>query len=232
MRNMSEHRGRLMAGKLSWPATILQRLGRMVTALPALRFLEDTSGSQVPITFRHWFAQRILGINGTAYWPVHPSSSVAYAKRILIGIETSPGWSPGCYVQGYNGIFVGDYTQIAPGVGLISANHDPNSLDKHLSGPPIRIGRYCLLGMNSVILPGVELGDYTIVGAGSVVTRSFPEGHVVLGGAPARIISKLKKPLSNYTSSRPYVGYIPAAQFEEFARTNLVNVCKERSVRT
>jgi acetyltransferase-like isoleucine patch superfamily enzyme len=40
--------------------------------------------------------------------------------------------------------------------------------------------------MNSIILPGVELGPHTVVGAGAVVTHSFPKGHCVLVGVPAR----------------------------------------------
>lgn len=42
--------------------------------------------------------------------------------------------------------------------------------------------------MNIVILPGVTLGDRTIVAAGSVVTKSFPEGHIIIGDSPARLL--------------------------------------------
>ena len=35
------------------------------------------------------------------------------------------------------------------------------------------------------------LGDNTVVGAGAVVTRSFPEGHCVIGGNPARKIKDI-----------------------------------------
>ena len=46
--------------------------------------------------------------------------------------------------------------------------------------------------MNSVILPGVTLGPGTVVGAGSVVTHSFPEGHCVIAGVPAKLIRNLQ----------------------------------------
>ena len=78
-------------------------------------------------------------------------------------------------------------------VGLITANHSLEDLDKHQEGKPIVLGKSNWIGMNSVILPGVILGDNTVVGAGSVVTHSFPEGNCVIAGAPAKKIRKLEK---------------------------------------
>ena len=111
-----------------------------------------------------------------------------------MGRACYPGDMPGCYIQAINGIEIGDYTILAPGVGLISANHDPLDIDRHLPAEPIRIGRHCWIGMNAVILPGVQLGDHTTVGAGSVVTRSFPEGHCVVAGNPARLLRGIEPP--------------------------------------
>lgn len=45
----------------------------------------------------------------------------------------------------------------------------------------------CFIGMNSLIMPGVEIGPNSIVGAGSVVTKRVPENTVVAGN-PARVI--------------------------------------------
>lgn len=52
----------------------------------------------------------------------------------------------------------------------------------------IVIGTYSFIGSNSTILPNVILGPKTIVAAGSVVTKSFPDGGVVIGGNPAKVI--------------------------------------------
>ncbi len=94
----------------------------------------------------------------------------------------------GQYYQAIGRIIIGKGTYIAPNVGLITSNHDPNNLDNHLPSKPITLGERCWIGMNSVILPGVTLGDGTIVGAGSIVTKSFPEGHCVIAGNPAKLI--------------------------------------------
>lgn len=103
----------------------------------------------------------------------------------------------GTYFQNFSALIsIGKGTWIAPNVGIITANHDPLNPDEHLAGADIRIGRKCWIGMNSVILPGVTLGDHTVVGAGSVVTRSFEQGHCVIGGSPARLIRELRHELS------------------------------------
>ena len=90
-----------------------------------------------------------------------------------------------------NGIVIGDGCEFGPGVGLISANHNPADLRQHLPADPIEIGHGCWIGMNAIILPGIHLGPHTIVGAGSVVTRSFPDGHCTIAGNPAAVVRKV-----------------------------------------
>jgi len=102
--------------------------------------------------------------------------------------------SPGVYFQNFKGcIYIGKGSYIAPNVGIITANHNVTKLASHDKGEDVIIGRECWIGMNSVILPGVQLGDGVIVGAGSIVTKSFPGGYVVLAGSPAKIIREINK---------------------------------------
>jgi acetyltransferase-like isoleucine patch superfamily enzyme len=121
-------------------------------------------------------------------WPVHFTSRIVHPERVRLGPGSTPGDMPGCYIQAINGIEVGEFCEFGPGVGLISANHNPEDLTQHLPAAPIRIGDRCWIGMHAIILPGVELGPRTVVGAGAVVTKSYPEGHVTLAGNPARVV--------------------------------------------
>lgn len=96
----------------------------------------------------------------------------------------------GCYFQTFGNITIGKGVYIACNVGIITANHKINDLDKHEMARDVIIGDYSWIGMNSIILPGVVLGAHTIVGAGSVVTHSFEEGNCVVAGNPAKMIKK------------------------------------------
>lgn len=180
-----------------------------------------TRNTTARLTFKTFFFQKILGINRAAYWPMHFTSRVGGVKNIKIGIGTSPGLSHGCYIQGIGKIEIGDYTIIAPNVGIISANHDLYDYRKHAAGY-VKIGKYCWIGMNAIVLPNVELGDHTIVAAGSVVTKSFTDGYCVIGGNPAKIIKEIDpEKVVEYENEYKYYGYIPAEKFKKFEMRNL-----------
>lgn len=182
------------------------------------KIITQTQDTQTPVRFGVWFMQRVVGINRKAYWPTHFTSNIGNIENIYAGIDTSPGYSPGCYIQGGGKTYIGDYTQIGPNVGIISANHSLTEIKKVDAGT-VRIGRYCWLGMNSVILPNVELGDFTIVGAGSVVTKSFPDGFCVIAGNPAKVIKMLDKSCCvRGKNSFEYNGYIPNHKFEAYQK--------------
>lgn len=147
----------------------------------------------------YFFMQQVLRINSHVPWLVHWSSTVTSVERIQLRTHPPfPGYAPGQYIQATNGIHFGSNVIMAPGVKLISSNHDPNDFAQHLPCDPIVIGSNCWIGANAVILPGVRLGDHVIVGAGAVVTKSFP-GNCVIAGVPARAV----KQLSDYAGRMP-----------------------------
>jgi acetyltransferase-like isoleucine patch superfamily enzyme len=135
--------------------------------------------------------QRIFLVNHECKFPVHFTSRISFPENILLNgnsetILDSFLFSGHCYIQAMNGIIFGEGTIIAPGVKIISANHDLKDLSFYTKSGAVKIGKFSWIGSNAVILPGVELGDHTVVGAGAVVSKSFP-AYCVLAGNPASI---------------------------------------------
>jgi len=120
------------------------------------------------------------------------TSAVVGDVQIGKNVWKSFALSFGCYIQGGNGVRIGDDTIFAHGVKIISANHDFGDFSRTKKTTPIVIGRHCWIGANAVILPGVTLGDNVVVGAGAVVTKSVPSNTIV-AGVPARPIGNISR---------------------------------------
>jgi len=87
-------------------------------------------------------------------------------------------------------ISIGDNSIINAGVHLLA--HD--STIGRFTGGYRRMGRIdikenCIIGVNSVILPGVTIGPNALVAAGSVVNKDIPPNTCV-AGVPARYYGK------------------------------------------
>lgn len=135
----------------------------------------------------NFIVQKIFKINSRVPFMVHFTTIVNGKVTIGKNVARYFANSSGCYIQGKNGVVIGDDTIFAPGVKIISANHSKLDYRIHDFDGPIVIGKKCWLGANVVILPGVSLGDNVIVAAGSVVTKSFGS-YLVIGGVPAKIL--------------------------------------------
>lgn len=144
--------------------------------------------------WKNFFHQKVLRINSKAPFPVSRNITIGNVNNLHFHIDDLNNFQHfGCYYQCYRGnIYIGKGTYIAPNVGIITENHNLNNLDKHDVAKDVFIGENSWIGMNSVILPGVELGPKTIVGAGSIVTKSFKDGNCVIVGNPARVIKRLE----------------------------------------
>lgn len=90
-------------------------------------------------------------------------------------------------------ISIGDDVTVTSGVKFIT--HDGSTcLVKNSEGKryqrfaPITVGSHVFIGVNSIVMPGVNIGSNVVVGAGSVVTKDIPDNSVVIG-VPARVVS-------------------------------------------
>src|SRR3546814_5764009 len=95
------------------------------------------------------------------------SSDVCASDGVLLNFN--------CVILDVCEVTIGDRTQIAPGVQILTADHprDPAARATGLEfGRPVRIGRNVWIGAGALILPGVTIGDDALVGAGSVDRKS------------------------------------------------------------
>lgn len=87
-------------------------------------------------------------------------------------------------------IEVGNNCQITEGVKVFThggahvARYKDASFD--IFGK-VKIGDWCYIGNNALIMPGVTIGNHVLIAAGSVVTKSIPNG-VVVAGNPAKFV--------------------------------------------
>lgn len=103
----------------------------------------------------------------------------------------------GAYIHAWDSIEIGRNVLIAAGTNIVDSNGHSADVKfaryrQFIKDEPrcIKIGDYVWIGMNAMILKGVEIGECSIVAAGAVVKVSVPPFTVVEGN-PAKIIRKI-----------------------------------------
>lgn len=81
------------------------------------------------------------------------------------------------------GIHIGEHTWILANSTILAHDHSRRMITDTF------IGKNCIIGVNSIILPGITIGDDSVVAAGAVVTKDIPSGCIVAGN-PAKIIKE------------------------------------------
>lgn len=94
-------------------------------------------------------------------------------------------------------IYIGDYTHITSGCRLLCHQRDltgycvgDNAADLGYKTGEIHIGKGVMVGMETIIMPGVTIGDGAIIGAGSIVTRDIPAWTIAIG-RPAKVVKEI-----------------------------------------
>lgn len=103
---------------------------------------------------------------------------------------------------GRAGIEMHDFSGLAYGCQIFAQSDDYSG--KTMTNPtvpaefkneheaPVIIGRHCILGTNTVVIPGVHIGEGTSVGAMAMVTKSTQEWSIYVGAPARRAKSRLK----------------------------------------
>lgn len=94
--------------------------------------------------------------------------------------------------HGKGGIYLGDWTIVAPHCGFYAQNHTYERFDLPVTRQPnIGKGIYVMgdnwIGAGVVVCDDVTIGKGAVVGANSTVTKSIPMASIALG-APARVV--------------------------------------------
>lgn len=94
-------------------------------------------------------------------------------------------------------IYIDDYAHITSGCRLLCHQRDltgycvgDNAADLGYRTGEIHIGKGVMVGMETIIMPGVTIGDGAIIGAGSIVTRDIP-AWTIATGRPARVVKQI-----------------------------------------
>ena len=114
---------------------------------------------------------RITYLRGFWGYELHPTALVSFSAYLD---RTNP-----------KGVCIGAYTVITRGAIVLSHDYT-RSLSARTN-----VGRNCLIGVNSIIMPGVTVGDEVVVGAGAVVTRDVPSNSLVVGN-PAQVVGQIR----------------------------------------
>jgi acetyltransferase-like isoleucine patch superfamily enzyme len=164
-----------------------------------LKSSQILSRHNIGLVFINFFFQRVLRNSSRFKYQLHFSNKVSAADKVkLVGegnnAERCLALNGGILIQGSNYVFIDKTVLIAPGVKIISGNHDLDDFKKEsVISAPLKIHENCWLGANAIVLPGVTLLKGTIVGAGSVVVKSFDRGNITVAGNPARVIKERDK---------------------------------------
>lgn len=94
-------------------------------------------------------------------------------------------------------IYIGDHAHITGGCRLLCHQRDLRNYRKGDDAAKlpyrlgeIHIGKGVMIGMESLIMPGVTIGDGAIVGAYSLVTKDIP-AWTIATGRPAKVVKEI-----------------------------------------
>ncbi len=129
-------------------------------------------------------------------WLGHGTKVRAHEGEVVIGAKSVLGQE--CTISAFQHVSIGRECIVADRVMLIDFDHGVVEVERPIRVQGIykrdvRVGHNVWIGYGACILRGVTIGDNSIVGTSAVVTRDVLPDSVV-GGIPARLIRRRKRP--------------------------------------
>jgi acetyltransferase-like isoleucine patch superfamily enzyme len=101
-------------------------------------------------------------------------------------------------------VTIGRFTTFA-GFHSQIISHSIDLEQNRQSSKPVRVGDYCFVGTNCVLLGGSALPDFCVLGAKSLLNKTFTETYQLYGGVPARPIKALPRDSKYFQRTEGFV---------------------------
>ena len=159
----------------------LIRAGKLLQKFNSINYENETTKSEI--------LKELFGTVGNGISVEH-NFHCDFGYNIHVGENFYAGFN--CTILDVAEVRIGNNCLIAPNVGIYTAGHNINPIDRHKTGyaKPIIIGNNVWIGGHCAIVGGVKIGDNSIIAAGSVVTKDVPE-NTIFGGNPAKKIKDI-----------------------------------------
>lgn len=171
---------------------LLVRINKNLRGLKAgaIWWFTNSLLASMPSKHLRWFGLKIVGMNIGKNVRFYQGFHIRNPKGIIINDGVSVG--PRVLLDGRCGIRIGIGATLAYDCIIWSLNHDYNDAFFCGKGAPVEIGSYAWICSRAIVLPGVKVGEGAVVASGAVVTHNV-EPYTVVGGIPARVISRRNK---------------------------------------
>lgn len=134
-----------------------------------------------------------FGYHASLYAPTRLMTDTRENATIEIGDNTRIN---GASIHATRKICIGKNCLIGANVTILDSDgHGLHPNDRHLINPvssPVIIEDNVWIGINCIILKGVQIGKNSAIAAGSVVTKSIPPNSVAAGN-PARVVKTFEE---------------------------------------
>lgn len=195
MSNISSLFNYLRIRKRSFHFNITTLIGRWQVYLSGAKFGKNIRFYGRPFIQKSNHGSLYIGDNCT-FRSTHTSNLIGINRPCIVSVHGQAVLNIGNNC-GFSGTVIGCFSHITIGDGVrCGANTLITDSDWHLDDPrsstprPIYIEKNVWLGVNVMVMKGVQIGENSVIGAGSVVTKNIP-ANVIAAGNPCKVIKQL-----------------------------------------